>query len=91
MCRHAVENAYYVSGARFPPSTVPQKGSSPPTRDVSRSRMETPMAVVNSATSLFLRKKMPLDVRNPQYSLPKGQKPTHSFNFHSEPLRLVGF
>ena len=120
-----------------------KKGSSPPTRDVSKSRIKTPTAVVNSAISLFLGKVwfrrfghihpvggrrlcrrptcvsclrapfkgptgcnwpkhtnarrvsvgpcLSLNVSDPHYSLPKGQKPTHSFNCHSEPLRLVGF
>ena len=49
----AVRNLRCKSGARFPPSTVPEKGSSPPTKDASRSRIKTQTAVVNSATSLF--------------------------------------
>ena len=47
----AVRNLRCKSGARFPP--VPEKGSSPPTRDAIRSRIKTQTAVANSATSLF--------------------------------------
>ena len=37
MHRQVIEDAYYVGGARFPPSTVPYTGFSPQTRDSSRS------------------------------------------------------
>ena len=56
MRRHVIENASYAGGARFPPSTVPQSGSSPQTRDASKSTIKTQTAVVNSATSLLPRK-----------------------------------
>ena len=56
MRRHVIENAYFAGGARFPPSTVPKSGSSPQTRDASRSTIKTQTAVVNSVTSLFLGK-----------------------------------
>ena len=36
----AVRNLRCKSGARFPPSTVPENGSSPPTRDAIRSRIK---------------------------------------------------
>ena len=57
MHRHVIENAYYAGGARFPPSTVSENGSSPQTRDASRSTIKTQTAVVNSATSLFSQEK----------------------------------
>ena len=58
MRRHVIENAYSAGGARFPPSTVPENGSSPQTRDASRSIIKTQTAVVNSATSVFLGKSL---------------------------------
>ena len=54
----AVRNLRGKSGARFPPSTVPENGSSPKTRDASRSITKTQTAVVNSATSLSPRKSL---------------------------------
>ena len=35
MHHQVIEDAYYVGGARFPPSTVPYTGFSPQTRDSS--------------------------------------------------------
>ena len=58
MRRHVIENAYSADSARFPPSTVPENGSSPQTRDASRSIIKTQTAVVNSATSVFLGKSL---------------------------------